>query len=312
MRLREFRRRDAPRMFALLKSEFPEEEAILGMRADGFAEVVRRVYRLDLRLLLGLMNVFGRVPFRLYVIEEDGAIAGTTLLTFAARTGFLSTVVVAPEFRRRGFARRLVEASREATRRRRLPYVALNVLESNAPARALYDSCGYRTLRRQTFMVHDAPSSFPPASPPAGIRPFAKADAARLAEIASTSLPELAREVMPVRPGDLSSGSMADRLFAAESAAWVVDRGDGPLAHLGATTTPLTDAAHLTSPIVAENAEPALVAELVRVACGWLAPRAPSRIVASVTEENRRGHLALEEAGFHDALALLTLYRPSA
>jgi len=82
VRLREFRRADAPRLFELMKSQFPEEEAVLGTRPDGFAAIVRRLYRADLRLLLGFLRLVRRAPFRLFVIEEDGGIVGTTLLSF--------------------------------------------------------------------------------------------------------------------------------------------------------------------------------------------------------------------------------------
>lgn len=312
MELREFRRPDAPRVFELLKSEFPEEEQMLGMRPEGFAQIVDRLYRADIRLILGILRAFRRSPFHLYVAEEDAAIVGTTLLSFAPRVGFLSTVVVAPAFRRRGFARQLIEAARRETARRGRPYVALRVLASNAPARTLYESAGYRQLDQQVFVVHEAPATLASAPASEAIRPFRRADAAGLAGIANRSNPELVRQVLPVRPGDLVGGGLADRLMAAETAAWVVDRGDGAEAHVAATSTPTTEAAHLSTPIVAESVEPPLAAELVRTAGAWLAARRPSRIVTSVAGENGRAHRALEEAGFHDAIAHFTLYRSSA
>lgn len=312
MTLREFRRSDAGSFFSLLKSQFPEEEAMLGMRPEGFEAVIRRLYRADLRIFLGLLRAFHRSPFHLYIADEDGAIAGVTMLTFAARAGFLSTVVVAPEFRRRGLARALIEAARRETARRKLPYVALRVLVENTPARTLYASAGYRELDQQTYVVHDGPAAFGPFSPSAPIRPFQRSDVPALTEIANRALSPPVREALPVREQDFRSGTWADRLFRAETAAWVVDRGHGAEAHIAATSTPTTDAAHLSSPVVAETVEPALAAELVRAAASWLAPRRPSRIVASVSRDNPRGHAALEEEGFHDAFAHLTLYRPSA
>jgi len=312
MSLREFRRSDAGSFFALLTSQFPEEEAMLGMRPDGFEAIIRRLYRADLRIFLGVLRAFHRSPFHVYVAEEGGTIAGVTMLTFAARAGFLSTVVVAPEFRRRGLARALIEAARRETARRRLPYVALRVLVDNTPARTLYASAGYRELDRQTYVVHEAPAAFGPFPPSTAIRPFRRSDAVTLAAIANRALSPTVREALPVREQDFRSGTWADRLFRAETAAWVVDRGHGAEAHIAATSTPTTDAAHLSSPIVAETVEPALAAELVRTAASWLAPRRPARIVASVGRDNLRGHAALEEEGFHDAFAHLTLYRPSA
>jgi ribosomal protein S18 acetylase RimI-like enzyme len=312
MTLREFRRADAGSFFALLKTEFPEEEAMLGMRPEGFERIIRRLYRADFRVFLGLLRAVHRSPFHLYVAEEDGAIAGLTMLTFSLRTGFVSTVVVAPGYRRRGIARALIETARRESSRRKRPYVALRVLVDNTSARALYDSAGYHELDRQLYVVHDAPSSLAPFPPSGSIRAFRPADAGPLSEIANRALSPTAREVLPVRASDFRSGRWADRLFEARTASWVVDRGRGAEAHVAATSTPTTEAAHLSSPIIGESVEPALAAGLVRVAAAWLAEHRPVRIVASVAQENERAHAALREEGFHDAMAYLTLYRSSA
>ena len=311
MKLREFRRTDGPRLFGLLKTEFPQEEAMLGMRPEGFETVVRRLFRVDARLLLGLLRGLRRSPFHLYVIEDGGTIAATTLLSFTPAAGFLSTVIVAPEFRRRGFARQLLEVARQETARRRRPYLALRVLSSNAAARTLYTSAGYGELERQRFAVHEDPSSFREGPAAGGVRPFVRADAAPLAELANRLSPEKVREVLPVRPRDLGGRTWADRVFEAESAAWVVDRGHGPEAYVSASATPTTAAAHLGTPLVGESVEPSRAADLVRTACSWLAARTPVRLVTTVPEDRLRARRALEEVGFHDAIPHLTLYRPS-
>jgi len=311
VKLREFRRPDAPRFFELLKGEFPEEEAMLGMRPEGFEKLLRRLYRADLRIILGILRMVHRSPFHVYVAEENGTLAGLTMLAFGPRAGFVSTVVVAPEFRRRGFARQLIEAARQETARRRRPYVVLRVLAANASARALYASAGYQQLDQQSFLVHDTPSSFAGGPHGSAIRPFDRKDARPLAEIANRLNPQAVREVLPARPRDVAGSNWADRFFTAETASWVVDRGHGPEAHVAATSTPLTEAAHLSTPIIGESVEPELATELVRTAGVWLAERHPVRIVTSIAEDLPRGRRALQEAGFHDAMAHFTLYRSS-
>jgi ribosomal protein S18 acetylase RimI-like enzyme len=311
MKLREFRRSDGPRFFSLLKTQFPEEEQMMGMRPEGFERVIRRLYRADLRFFLGLLRAFRRSPFHLYVLDDAGTIAGVTLLTFTARTGFLSSVVVAPEYRRRGLARQLIGAAREATVRRGRPYVVLRVLAANAPARALYASAGYTTLDHQTFVVHDRPEAFVGATPQPSIRPYVRTDGETLSAIANRTNSPTVRDVLPIGPRDLSAERWVDRLFDAESAAWVIDRGHGPEAHLAASASPVTEAAHLSTPILAESVEPALATELVRTAGAWLAARRPARIVTSIADENGRGRAALAEAGFRGSIDHFTLYRSS-
>jgi len=308
--LRDLRAADAPRVLEFLRHEFPEEEAILGTRIEGFEKVVRRIFRWDAKLLLGLLRLVGRPVYRFFVIEDGGAIAATTLLTFPTGTGYVSMVVVDPAHRRRGFARRLLEEARRATVRRGRPFVALDVLEGNAPARALYESIGYRTLRATGYFVRDG-GAVPPAAS-AAVRPFRRTDAAPLAAIAQRSAPPEVAKVLPVRPRDLLGDAWAAGLLSTVTCAWVVDRGAGPEAYLAASRTPVTEAGHLTAPIVADGADPAAVAALVASAVGWLVAAGVPRIVSMVPEANARGRAALEEAGFRHAIGILTLYRPSA
>ncbi len=310
MKLREFRRSDGERFFQLLKSQFPEEEAILGTRPEGFERLLRRLYRPDLRLVLGVLAAVHRSPFHLYIAEEDGTIAASALLAFAPRAGYLSTVVVAPEYRRRGFAKALVERAHRDSARRGRPYVALSVVETNTPARTLYEALGYRSLERQLFVVHDGPTSIPAPTASGSVRPFRRSDAEPLVQIAARTTPPQVWDVLPRRARDIGAGNWADRLFQAEVGAWVVDRGRGAEAFVQASVSPLTDAAHLSSPILGEELPAPLVHELLATASSWLAVRRAPRAVVTVAESSDAARQALKEVGFHDALRLFTLYRP--
>ncbi len=310
MTVRDLRPADAPRLFELMKTEFPEEEVLLGSRPEGLDEVVRRVYRPPTRLLLGFLRLIGRPLFRFFVIESEGRIVATTLLTFSHRAGYLSTVVVDPAYRRRGFAKELLERSRKATRARGKPFVALDVLASNERARALYAKMGYRPLRSTAFFVHESPAAFSSASAnPPGVRPFAKSDARPLADIARLGVPVEVQTVLPVTHQDIAGSARVSRMLASETAAWVLDEGSGPRGWVSATVTPVTEAAHLAAPIVDPSVPTERAAELVRVAAGWCAARHAVRLMAMAPEENSRGRAALVAAGFRDALSLWTLFR---
>jgi ribosomal protein S18 acetylase RimI-like enzyme len=360
--LRDLRPADAPRLLEFLQRDFPEEERLLGTRPEGFERITRRVFRWDTRLVLGLLRGLGRPLFRFLVVEADGRVVGTTLLTFPPRAGYLSMVVVDPAYRRRGYAKALLEEARATAARRRKSFVVLDVLEGNQPARALYEAMGYRRLRSASFLTHERPDELPgPLPPPAGIRPFRRSDARMIAAIALRQMPPEVATTLPAQPGeyvgnrfvanvlgDETASWVVDRGAGAEAyvgagvspataaghltapvvaesvdpalaatlvrtaASWVVDRGAGAEAYVGAGVSPATAAGHLTAPVVAESVDPALAATLVRTAASWVAARHPPRVVTRVTEENRRGRAALEEVGFREALAFLTLARPVA
>ncbi len=311
MKLREFRRTDAPRFFALLKSEFAEEEAVTDTRREGYDAIIGRLFRWDVRTVLAVLRLFRRSPFHFYVIEDGGKVAALTQLSFTPRAGFLSAVVVAPEFRHRGYARSLLETARIATARRGRPYLALRVLESNGPARALYTSAGYTELDRAAILVQDPPRAGPAAATAGAVRPYTREDARRLAEIANRRRSERMREVLPVRPKEIGGRSVVDRLFDAETGAWVVDRGAGAEAFVSASSSPATAAAHLGTPILSEEVGPELVGALLDTAGRWLVARHPARVETSVSESDPRARAALAEVGYHEAIRELVLYRPS-
>ena len=313
MRTRDLRARDAPRLLEFLRLHFTEEERILGTRPEGFEEVVRRVFRWDARIALGLLRLLNRPIFRFFVIEsDDGAVIATTLVTFPARAGFLSLVAVDPAFRRRGLARQLLERARTATVRRGRPYLALDVLEQNLPARTLYASLGYRPLRRSTYAVLERPPSLPAGLPPVpGLRPFAPSDAGPLAAIARAEKPPEVEAVLPTTSGDIGGSALVGRILHSESAAWVLDEGQGPVAWISANVSPAQETGYVSAPIIGPSVAPATAVQLVATATAWLAARRVPRVTLLPSEDNRRGRAALEAVGFRDEIGMVTLYRPA-
>lgn len=67
--------------------------------------------------------------------------------------GFIADVAVAPEWRRRGIARALLQRAEDDARARSLTYLGLYVRESNHGARALYERLGFQAMyiRRSLF-----------------------------------------------------------------------------------------------------------------------------------------------------------------
>ncbi len=306
--IRELRKADAPRVFELLKTQFPREEAILGTRPEGFQKIVQRIFRWDARFVIRTAQLVGRPVYRYFVIEEEGRIVATTLLSFAERTGYVSMVVVDPMYRRRGYAQALLERARTTTRAAGRKFIALDVLSENAPARALYERIGYRPLRESSYLVREATDGTNGGISPA-IRPFRESDARPLMEMSRRSVPPEVQEVLPLREASLHSSGFVNRILRSETASWVVDRGRGPEAYLAAVVTQATDAGHCSDPIVGEGVEARDATALVRTAVDWCVAHGASRVVAQVPKSNVRGRTALQGGGFHDALALWTLYR---
>lgn len=311
MKIRDARGRDASRILQFLQQYFPEEETVLGTRPEAFMKIVQRIYRWDTQLALDLLRLFGRPVYRFLVIEEEGRVVATTLLSFPGPAGYISMVAVDATFRRRGYAQALLERAREIAQRAHRSYLALEVLAENAPAIALYERLGYRRLCTAGFEVHESARALGATAEPASpaIRAFRKEDAAPIAEIVRSRNPPEYERVLPTRKERIQGSSFVERILEGQSAAWTIDRGRGAEGWVSASVSPAAEAAQISAPILAPSVEPELAVRLVRTAGAWIAAHQDGRVVANVNEANPSGRAALEAGGFHEAIRAYTLYR---
>jgi len=309
--LRDLRRADGPRFLDLMKRGFPEESALLGGRPEEFEKVFRRIFRWDSRVFLTVLKAFRRPIVRALVVEVDGRVVAVSLVTFPAGAAYVSNVVVDPEFRRRGYARRMLDEARRSARQARRGYVVLDVLERNTGARALYDALGFRPLRLRIQLLQDAMDRFasPPSASVPAIRPMRRSDVPRLIDILRRQTPPEVERVLPNRGERFLVSRTTNRMLVSEEASWVVDRGQGAEGHVGATVSRAMEAAHLTAPTLAASVDDRLAADLVRTAGAWCAAHGAPRILSMVAADNPRGRAALEAVGFTRALPLWTLFR---
>lgn len=89
----------------------------------------------------------------LYLIEEDGVVAG---LLFLARHGgsvvWIENLFVRQELRRRGIATRAIALAEEIARREmHAPAISMDVIPQNQAAMRLYHALGYDTLQMITM-----------------------------------------------------------------------------------------------------------------------------------------------------------------
>ena len=90
-----------------------------------------------------LQNMMEDPRAAFFVLVDGGTVAGYTAFSTVLDEGYIANVAVSPDYRRRGLGDALVSAMTEEARRRELSFLTLEVRESNAPARALYEKHGY-------------------------------------------------------------------------------------------------------------------------------------------------------------------------
>lgn len=150
LRVREYRSGDLAKLVELSKVAFPLE-----MEAYGFDEgSIKRQARLY-GFVRMMQRLTGRFFYGLYVGQIGGQLVGTVSLSREGEAWYLGTVMVAPEQRRRGYARALVERACRDTRARGVPRVILHVREDNAPAKSLYRSLDFALFEREFHFLKE-------------------------------------------------------------------------------------------------------------------------------------------------------------
>ncbi len=77
------------------------------------------------------------------VYEEEGVLRGYCVMRILGEEGEIQRIAVEPAFRRQGIARKLMDAMVYLARGKGVREMALEVRESNAGARKLYESYGF-------------------------------------------------------------------------------------------------------------------------------------------------------------------------
>lgn len=112
-------------------------EAVRGMRAAAYVGP-----------LLGILGDL----FSGYVWVEEGRVVGNVTLSRSKGGYLVSNLAVHPDYRRRGIARRLMEAVIEVAEKRSAPWVALEVRRNNRAAKGLYEKLGFVRVDAWTEM----------------------------------------------------------------------------------------------------------------------------------------------------------------
>ncbi len=126
IRLRPATERDVPRLAELEREAFPDPWDAAAFRS----------------LLRGSAN-------RVTVAEHEGLVVGYTVVVRAADEGELANIAVASQARGQGLGRRLLDDALRRAGAEHVSAVYLEVRESNAAARRLYESTGFEVIGRR-------------------------------------------------------------------------------------------------------------------------------------------------------------------
>jgi len=105
------------------------------------------------KIFLGFLKLLGKEPLRLFVAETDGRVVGTTLVNTRGKVGYIGAVMVHPTYRRTGIATKLMKATLNYIRKKKLKKAVLHVVSTNTPAKGLYHKLGFKKFEDAVHFV---------------------------------------------------------------------------------------------------------------------------------------------------------------
>jgi len=186
--IRDFRKSDLSDLLDLLPKCFAREFEISGFDPDHLKSMVNNAYGGAGRLILGLLRIFGKEPLKFFVAEADGRVVGTTLITDQGKFGYLASVMVHPDYRKKGIATKLVSNALSYLRKRKKARAVLHAVSTNNTAISVYAKFGFKAFEHSKHFIRET-DSVRTLEPVSGvkIREFQRSDLDKVYNLAKAS-----------------------------------------------------------------------------------------------------------------------------
>ena len=175
--IRDLRKSDLSDLLVLLPVCFGKEFEVSGFDPDHVTDMVNRMFGRTGSLFLGLLRLFGKEPVKLLVAEAGGQIIGTTMINPREKSGYISSVMVHPDHRRKGIATALMTSALNYIRKKKKVRAVLHVDSVNDHAISVYAKLGFKAFEHSAYFVGETDSMQVPEYPfGVMIRRFQKED----------------------------------------------------------------------------------------------------------------------------------------
>jgi GNAT superfamily N-acetyltransferase len=128
---------------------------ILRTPCEGLASFYRENEREALRAFYGFPVIWQEAEYGFAARDEANHLIGAATLRVAASLGHVDRIVVAPEFRRNGVGRQLLDAAADAANYYNCHKMTVLVVY-DSPTQRFFEACGYRQeaiLPQHTFKL---------------------------------------------------------------------------------------------------------------------------------------------------------------
>jgi ribosomal protein S18 acetylase RimI-like enzyme len=174
--IRDFRKSDIDDLLDLLPKCFAQEFEVSGFDPERVRSMVNRIFGTTGGLFLTVMRLLGKEPVKFFVAVAEGRFVGTTIVSRSGKVGYISAVMVHPDYRRRGIATALMKSAIEHVQERRMDRAVLDAVVTNAQAISVYSKLGFKEFEQVANFVGDIESVPTQAKGEVEVRPYSKGD----------------------------------------------------------------------------------------------------------------------------------------
>lgn len=193
----------------LLRIAFQDE---LGRRETAWLQEMETISVLKpIIWLLDQVNIaIGRLLHGFVWIADGRVVGNVTISRQSSRNWLISNVAVHPDYRRRGIASDLMDASIDWIRKRNAHWATLEVRRDNEAAKSLYFDMGFVVVDGTTEMERRGARSVTRTEPPGGyrLRLARPTDSQQMFELARSITPELAQRIESLERQDYEIGRL--------------------------------------------------------------------------------------------------------
>jgi ribosomal protein S18 acetylase RimI-like enzyme len=156
--IRDFRKSDVDDLLNLLPMCFAKEFEVTGFDPDHIRDMVNRAFGKTGRIFLGLSRLFGKEPIKFLVAEVNSKVIGTTIVSNTRKVGYIQTVMVHPDYRRKGIATRLLKDAIAYVQSKKMHKAVLSVDSTNTSAICAYAKMGFRAFEHIAYLIGETES----------------------------------------------------------------------------------------------------------------------------------------------------------
>jgi ribosomal protein S18 acetylase RimI-like enzyme len=311
LQIREFRMPDLDPILALLPRCFAREFEVSGMDPAHVKEMANRAYGIAGRFFLSTSRLVGKEPFKFLVATWKNEVVGTAMVSRRATVGYISTVMVSPDYRRKGIATKLMNEAFEYIRERGMKRAVLHVISTNEPAKGVYSKLGFAAFEEISYQAGDV-SSLSDLGRTNGVeaRPFASHDLDDVYDLQMASEDSNHMRVFGLRKSQLKT-SISERLFRFSTRKTIVAiRAGKVVGSVFATYATAKEAGTVGSVQVSpENRSTGIEKVLIGAAMDEIRKGGVSKVVATVPTTRPEVIQTLNDFGFREAMKLVGMSR---